>query len=328
MKNLKFSILIIFSWLTYSVNSQLIVSTTIASGSNICNGTATLDTSSANGVIPINWVYQGLTLQNGGYSIDSLCPGVYVITYSMGGMQYSASFTINYQLDPCIGFSDTVYNISSSDSISCNGLMSLVPIAGTPPYTFLWSNGSTDQFIENVCPGIYCCTVTDFNGCTTSACDTIILVADTIFFDNNSCPNPTAVYTTEIEDCSLNYNSISWGDLDNNLYIDSITNTWVGECLLIDTNFNIINYPVSFQSANSITTGCYEFNIRIYCNQKIINVSSAISLELVGINEFLKNQIKLVKVTDLLGRPTPLVSNKILIKYYNDGTIEKVFVND
>ena len=36
---------------------------------------------------------------------------------------------------------------------------------GTPPYSYLWSNGSTNQHMLNVYAGIYAVTVTDANGC-------------------------------------------------------------------------------------------------------------------------------------------------------------------
>ena len=41
---------------------------------------------------------------------------------------------------------------------------------GSEPFTFTWSNGATTRNIQASAPGNYCVTVTDFNGCTTSAC--------------------------------------------------------------------------------------------------------------------------------------------------------------
>jgi hypothetical protein len=37
---------------------------------------------------------------------------------------------------------------------------------GTPPYTYLWSNGGTTPTITGLAPGTYSVTVTDANGCT------------------------------------------------------------------------------------------------------------------------------------------------------------------
>ncbi len=44
---------------------------------------------------------------------------------------------------------------------------------GTAPFTYLWSNGDTASYITNIPAGIYSVTVTDANGCTISATDTV-----------------------------------------------------------------------------------------------------------------------------------------------------------
>src|SRR5690606_1869230 len=47
-----------------------------------------------------------------------------------------------------------------------DGTASLVVTGGTPPYTYLWSNGMTSASISNLAAGDYSATVTDANGCT------------------------------------------------------------------------------------------------------------------------------------------------------------------
>ncbi len=49
------------------------------------------------------------------------------------------------------------------------GAAIVYPSGGTSPYTYNWSTGSTTDSIAGVGPGSYVCTVTDFNGCNTSA---------------------------------------------------------------------------------------------------------------------------------------------------------------
>lgn len=47
-----------------------------------------------------------------------------------------------------------------------NGLIDASVWTGTPPYSFLWSNGATTEDLENLAPGSYSVTVTDANGST------------------------------------------------------------------------------------------------------------------------------------------------------------------
>lgn len=71
---------------------------------------------------------------------------------------------------------DTVNVIVSSlgDSVSstqagCNvydGTATVSSTAGTPPFTYLWSNGQTTQTAVGLAPGTYSCTITDAAGCS------------------------------------------------------------------------------------------------------------------------------------------------------------------
>lgn len=57
--------------------------------------------------------------------------------------------------------------------VSCHGGhdggIDLTVHHGTPPYTFVWSNGDTTEDIDQLSAGIYAITVTDANGCTVSS---------------------------------------------------------------------------------------------------------------------------------------------------------------
>ena len=55
-----------------------------------------------------------------------------------------------------------------------NGQADLTPSGGTPPYTYIWTNGAITQDLSSLSGGIYGVTVTDGNLCTATASTTII----------------------------------------------------------------------------------------------------------------------------------------------------------
>jgi gliding motility-associated-like protein len=66
----------------------------------------------------------------------------------------------------------SVINISCNGS-GCNGQASANVNGGTPPYTYLWSNGSTSNSVTGLCANSYTVTTTDSWGCAVTADTTI-----------------------------------------------------------------------------------------------------------------------------------------------------------
>ncbi len=92
--------------------------------------------------------------------------GTYVVTVTDDtGCEVTATAIIELHPE---GVWVTVYGTDAS----CNyddGSAIANAMLGTPPYTYLWSNGATTEVIDNLIPGSYFVTVTDVNGCTNSA---------------------------------------------------------------------------------------------------------------------------------------------------------------
>jgi hypothetical protein len=71
-----------------------------------------------------------------------------------------------------------------TSSVSCienSGQIDVNIIGGTPPFTSVWSNGSTDLNLNNLNAGHYTLTVTDVVGCTKDTTVTIEDVTPTVF---------------------------------------------------------------------------------------------------------------------------------------------------
>ncbi len=70
---------------------------------------------------------------------------------------------------------------TSISSVSCNGTdgaIDLTITGGTPPYSFLWSNGSTNEDPTNLGPGMYSVTISDAINCSIVG-DSIIIEPET-----------------------------------------------------------------------------------------------------------------------------------------------------
>lgn len=101
---------------------------------------------------------------------------------------------------------------------------------------------------------------------------------------------------------------------------DSIQTWW-------DVNFSfIVVEPMSFMFPPYTFTasGCYRFNVVLNCvSGGTLTLSAARYVSTVGVDELPSANKELVRVTDLMGRPTDPKPNEILIYYYSDGTITK-----
>ena len=188
------------------------------------------------------------------------------------------------------------------------------------------------QSIYNLPLGSYCCYVTDVNGCNTTLCDSITYqsTGDTLVINNTgACNNPISTFTTTIEDCTINYATVDTAYIGLINYplspFDSTFCVWY----VVDTTGTYQTYLVYYPGIDS--TGCYNFQLTLYCYNKSMNYKTLIvnqteNIGFLGINELSMSQRKLIKVIDMMGRTTKLETNRILIKCYNDGTTEKVFI--
>ncbi len=123
-----------------------------------CNGIAVV--SPLGGLPPYTYLWDDPLAQATAVA-NNLCAGTYIssVTDASGctvldTVQVNAPYT-------------TVTGTICSD-LSCSGSVTVTPVGGSSPYTFLWDSGAgnqTDSTAINLCPGTYSVQVWDGNGC-------------------------------------------------------------------------------------------------------------------------------------------------------------------
>ncbi len=122
------------------------------------NGSATA--TGAGGWAPYTYLWSnGLTTA----TVTGLSAGTYNVTVTDIDLGYAVA-TITITQPPQLGVQ--AFGESQICGIVPDGKASAVPFGGTPPYTYLWSNGGTTPQITSLAQGTYTVTVTDNNGCT------------------------------------------------------------------------------------------------------------------------------------------------------------------
>jgi gliding motility-associated-like protein len=86
----------------------------------------------------------------------------FLATFAMGACAQQ-SFVCGNVLDV------TATATSTGCTAPCSGTAAASPTGGTPPYSYLWSNGATNQQVIGLCAGIYTVLVTDATGQLDSA---------------------------------------------------------------------------------------------------------------------------------------------------------------
>jgi gliding motility-associated-like protein len=132
------------------------------------NGSINLSVSGGTAPYSYNWS-NGATTQNqnnistGNYSVT--------ITDANGCTTAVSSVIIDEPASPLSGSVATTQNVSCNSG--GNGSVSLTVSGGTAPYAYMWSNGETTQNISGLYSGTYVVTITDIQGCSTSATGTV-----------------------------------------------------------------------------------------------------------------------------------------------------------
>ena len=148
----------------YTITQPSALTVTTSLVNNICYGDADggITLSVSGGIQPysFNWS-NGSSLQNQ----TGLIAGNYMATVTD-----SAGCT--NQINVTISQPSQLLSTIQKNDVSCNGDINGTATAlvsgGTPPYSYIWTNGSTVASISGLAPGNYALTVTDASGCIVS----------------------------------------------------------------------------------------------------------------------------------------------------------------
>ncbi len=140
---------------------------TVPSSCIRCNGRATANVNC--GVAPYTFLWNnGDTNQTD----TGLCAGVYSVKVTDGAcppLNYTARTIINSKLGYTASVKDT-----NPGCILRKGNVTAYPVGGVSPYTYNWSNGSTNQKDTGLAAGSYTCTITDDAGCKAFVVATLV----------------------------------------------------------------------------------------------------------------------------------------------------------
>ena len=111
----------------------------------------------------LGYITSGTTNLNSGRSFDGLTAGTYYIkVVDNGGCTATTNSVIIKDS------TDLTYDLYVVNDAGCNvnsGKIFINNINGSPPYTYLWSNGKTTSSISGLTQGSYSVTVSDNSGC-------------------------------------------------------------------------------------------------------------------------------------------------------------------
>jgi phosphatidylethanolamine-binding protein (PEBP) family uncharacterized protein len=103
---------------------------------------------------------------NNSYVFDNLSVGTYYVIANDGGGCTGKSESVIVKSSSNLSFG--LYTVDNAGCGVNSGKIFITGLTGTAPYTYLWSNGSTNDSITGLTEGTYTVTVTDSNYCSIS----------------------------------------------------------------------------------------------------------------------------------------------------------------
>jgi len=210
------------SW-TLENPEVLSVSYEILNSSCYESNDGSVDISVDGGTLPYTYIWNNnLTTED----LINLSPGNFSVTILDSLLcEVSENISISEPLE--LEFNPLTYAASCEEKP--DGYIDIDPYGGTAPYTFLWSNGSINEDIDNLYTGNYNISLSDFNGCEKSL---------DLFVDYNSFDNCFFIPTlfTPNNDNIHDYWQIDGTELFDNISVQ-VFNRW-GQLVFESVGYN------------------------------------------------------------------------------------------
>ncbi|MFC4636652.1 Ig-like domain-containing protein, partial [Dokdonia ponticola] len=178
---------------TVTVNEPSVLSGGIAVNNVLCHAedTGSLNLTVSGGTFPYTFDWSnGETTED---IIDVVAGAYSVLVTDANGCTITVNATVMQPNTPVTG---DVTTTNENGATADDGTATVVASGGTPPYTYLWSNGETTPMITDLDSGDYTITVTDANGCT--------YVETVTVNSSNQIPDAEDDTTTTQEDTPVN----------------------------------------------------------------------------------------------------------------------------
>jgi hypothetical protein len=213
---------------------------------NMCQDGA-IHVSSSGGMAPYSYTLSPSNVTNSNGHFYNVCAGNYTIT-STDAMNCSTTMTVAISTPPQLIATET--HTTSSCIPGCDGIITVIPSGGTPPYAIISNptipNMPSYGYFTNVCQNTYTIQATDVNGCNFN---TII---------NNSPGNPLAPYVGPIYQVFFNYGPFDcafpcWGAIN-------LANPLPASIL----NYTLSSIPATIQNGTLLHGVCGDLNLNPY----------------------------------------------------------------
>ncbi|HZV69183.1 MAG TPA: gliding motility-associated C-terminal domain-containing protein [Saprospiraceae bacterium] len=146
----------------YIVGADLSASLTHVTCNGGSNGAINLNVSFGTSPYTFNWSPAGLPATQ---NLSNLSAGTYCVTVTdVTGSTRDSCFII--QANPI----NVTASITKDVNEDCHGAIDLNVTGGTPPISYIWSNGATTQDLINLCSDTFCVTITYSGICSVDTC--------------------------------------------------------------------------------------------------------------------------------------------------------------